>query len=159
MPIKASAVKLCECGCGEYAPIASKTESRLGVVKGQSRRFIHGHYKDIKHGLESSAEYKAFWGAQQRCQNPKNPQYMNYGARGIEFRFDNVVDFYAEVGPRPTPAHSLDRIDNDGHYEKGNLRWATKKEQRLNQRAKRIQDFSISSLFKELCVRAQGGIS
>lgn len=73
-------------------------------------------------------------GAKGRCTNPNNPSYKDYGARGIEFRFNSFQEFLNEVGRRPSSQHSLDRIDNNGHYAKGNLRWADKKAQANNRR-------------------------
>jgi hypothetical protein len=73
----------------------------------------------------------------QRCENPKNPGFKHYGGRGItvceRWRL-SFLDFLADMGPRPSPQHSLDRINNDGNYEPGNCRWATAAEQRRNQR-------------------------
>lgn len=78
-------------------------------------------------------------GAKQRCTNPKTVGYENYGGRGIEFRFPSVSAFaewvLINIGPRPSHAYSLDRIDNFRHYEPGNLRWATRSEQARNKRA------------------------
>lgn len=78
-------------------------------------------------------------GAKQRCTNANSAQFADYGGRGIEFRFPTVRAFAEwvlwNIGPRPTPAHSLDRIDNERHYEPGNLRWATRSEQARNKRA------------------------
>lgn len=79
-------------------------------------------------------EYAAYYHALRRCRSPKSAAYVNYGARGIEFRFQSFEQFFATVGPRPSPKHSLDRIDNEGHYEPGNVRWATSHEQMLNKR-------------------------
>jgi hypothetical protein len=59
---------------------------------------------------------------------------MNYGGRGIEFNFTSLEQFALELGERPTTKHSLDRLDNDGHYEPGNIKWSTWQEQILNQR-------------------------
>ena len=77
--------------------------------------------------------------AKQRCTNTSLPCYKNYGGRGIEFRFDSVeqaTDWVIEhIGYRPSSKHSIDRIDVNGHYEAGNLRWATSKEQANNKRA------------------------
>lgn len=79
-------------------------------------------------------EYEAYQRAKSRCQNPNKDCYSNYGQRGVEFRFTSFEEFWACLGPRPTSVHSLDRADNDGHYEPGNVRWATKKEQQRNRR-------------------------
>lgn len=76
----------------------------------------------------------------QRCHNPKNTEYRNYGARGIrvcqEWR-DSFEVFFASVGLRPSPEMTLDRIENDGHYAPGNVRWATRSEQMNNTRLSR----------------------
>lgn len=74
----------------------------------------------------------------QRCHNPNQPHYGRYGGRGIQVceRWRNsFADFYADMGDPPGPGYSLDRIDNNGNYEPGNVRWATLAEQRKNQRA------------------------
>lgn len=77
--------------------------------------------------------------AKQRCVNPKNKAYKDYGGRGIEFRFDSVVQaadwVISNIGCRPSNEHSIDRIDVNSHYEAGNLRWATRIEQANNKRA------------------------
>lgn len=78
-------------------------------------------------------EFCAIDAAKQRCTNPNNPQYKNYGARGIECRI-NYKELIAAIGPRPNSLYSIDRINNDGHYEAGNLRWATHKQQMANRR-------------------------
>lgn len=71
----------------------------------------------------------------QRCLNPKNPNFKDYGARGIRICtrwLPSFEAFLADMGDRPAGL-TLDRINNDGHYEPGNCRWATRKEQRANQ--------------------------
>jgi hypothetical protein len=77
--------------------------------------------------------------AKQRCVNPKGVGYERYGGRGIMFLFESVEDatrwVAANLGPRPSKHHSIDRIDNNRHYEPGNLRWATAAEQNRNKRA------------------------
>jgi hypothetical protein len=78
-------------------------------------------------------EFNAFAAAKQRCTNPHHPKWKNYGARGIKFCFNNFAEFFAELGPRPS-GMTLDRINNDEHYEPGNVRWATQKTQSSNKR-------------------------
>jgi hypothetical protein len=87
-----------------------------------------------RHGMCGTPEYAAWANAIQRCQNPKNTRYADWGGRGIEFRFKSFQEFYAEVGPIPSPQHQLDRKDNDGHYEVGNVRWVPKSVQQKNKR-------------------------
>lgn len=74
----------------------------------------------------------------QRCTNPKNPGWENYGGRGIRVcdRWRKFENFLADIGPRPDPSLTLDRLDNDGNYEPGNCAWRTWKEQIGNQRAR-----------------------
>lgn len=90
----------------------------------------HGHA--MGKDKPASPEYQAYMGAKGRCRNPKDPSYYRYGGRGIEFRFDSFQSFLIEVGERPSSGHSLDRINVNGHYEVGNLRWATRSEQQNN---------------------------
>ena len=85
-------------------------------------------------GGRNSAEYNIYADAKRRCVNPKRDRYEDYGGRGIEFRFTSFREFIAHIGLRPSAKHSLDRIDNNGHYEIGNVRWATRAEQTRNTR-------------------------
>lgn len=119
--------------CGCLSVEVSSTPER---VAGRTR-VIHGHtrWKGPK-----TPEYRAWSGMIQRCLNTKLKCYKNYGGRGIrvcdEWRADFRC-FLEHIGPRPSAGYSIDRINNDGHYEPGNVRWATRAEQNNNQRAKR----------------------
>jgi hypothetical protein len=75
----------------------------------------------------------------QRICNPKASNYQYYGGRGITIceRWRKFENFFADMGPRPSPAHSIDRIENNGNYEPGNCRWATAVEQNRNKRQRK----------------------
>jgi hypothetical protein len=101
----------------------------------ERRRKIAGH------GV-TKAVYLAWAGAVSRCHDRQNKSYRSYGGRGIavceEWREDPRA-FAEHIGPKPSPQHSLDRIDNDRGYEPGNVRWATREQQENNkQRSHRI---------------------
>lgn len=90
---------------------------------------------------ERSTEYIIWQGLKRRCLNPKLREYPNYGGRGIQVCqrwLDGFENFLADVGRRPSPKHSLDRIDGDGNYEPGNVRWATANVQQRNRRNNRL---------------------
>ena len=88
----------------------------------------------IHTGMSTSPEYLIYQMAKQRCTNPKSQRWYTHGARGIKFLFKSFAEFYAEIGPRLSPEHSLERVDNNGNYEVGNIKWATRSEQQKNKR-------------------------
>lgn len=90
------------------------------------------------HGMSQRSEYTIYQGIRKRCNNPSDKLFSYYGGRGIKCLFDTFEEFYAEVGDRPNKSYSIDRIDNDGHYEKGNLRWATRQQQAENRSNARL---------------------
>lgn len=132
---------LCRCSCGTWKIVNTDNLLKqltlscgcLQVELAITRNRTHGD-AGSRHSGGRAAEYRIYFHAKDRCTNPRNLAYATYGGRGIEFRFDSYEEFLQEVGRRPTPQHSLDRIDTNGHYERGNLRWATAQEQARNTR-------------------------
>lgn len=90
----------------------------------------------IHHGLSAlyKTEFESFRAARRRCNKPNCVNYKYYGGRGIQFLFTSFEQFLAELGPKPTPKHTLGRIRNDGNYECGNVKWVTMAEQNINKR-------------------------
>lgn len=90
-----------------------------------------------KHGLYNSPEHRSWVQMRQRCNNDKSIGWTLYGGRGIKVCdrwYSSFLNFYDDMGAKPTPKHSIDRINVDGDYEPGNCRWATIHEQAANHR-------------------------
>lgn len=105
---------------------------RVGAL-GNTNCVTHGHTI----GKDIPPEYNSWKGMRQRCNNPNHPKYSLYGGRGIRVceRWDaSFSDFLHDMGKRPGPGYSLDRINNDGDYTPSNVRWATQSDQCRNQR-------------------------
>lgn len=88
-----------------------------------------------KHGMSKTSIYRCWQQVIQRCENPKSPDYKNYGGRGITVceRWHTFENFYEDMGDKPKGL-TLERINNDGNYEPGNCEWATWKKQQNNRR-------------------------
>lgn len=91
------------------------------------------------HGVSHTPEYRVWKTMLRRCNSPLDKNWHNYGGRGIKVceRWNHVLLFIADMGNRPSPNHSLDRINTDGDYTPGNCRWATREEQANNKRTNR----------------------
>jgi hypothetical protein len=128
---------VCICDCGN-THLALGKNLRGGQVKSCGCLHIDGSLKET-HGdgakPHRAPEYVCWTGMKQRCLNPNHDSYPRYGGRGIsvcERWLDSYETFLEDMGRKPTPAHSIDRKENDGNYEPGNCRWATGVEQQAN---------------------------
>lgn len=129
----------CQCDCGVITEARANSLTRnhsrsCGCVSARLTA-----EQNVKHGLARTPIYWCWQNMIQRCTNPNHPGYVNYGARGIRVCdgwLNSFEAFYAVVGD-PQPGLSLDRKDNNGNYEPGNVRWATRVEQNHNQRPRR----------------------
>jgi hypothetical protein len=127
-----------KCVCGQKTRIDGSALRRgrsksCGCLKGERISTAKQKYADRE--TTNTAEYMAWRGAITRCENKKDKNYPRWGGRGIKVADAWRKDFLAflrHVGPRPSSKHSLDRIDNNGNYEPGNVRWATRSEQMCN---------------------------
>ena len=134
----------CRCECGSMSVVVT-SKLKNGSTKScgclSAERLASGD-ANRKHSMSSTDEYWVWSDMIRRCENKNRSDYHRYGGRGIsvcEKWRNSVTEFVADMEPRPSPKHSIDRIDNDGNYEPGNCRWATPKEQRANQRIRKKQ--------------------
>jgi len=148
---------LCKCDCPEgNEHIALGSHLKTGNIQscGCLAKGLPRSEASKTHGYTGTPEYNAYWGAKKRCDSKYKKNYPtdDYAARGIEFRFASFQEFFEALGPRPSEDYSVDRIDNDGHYEPGNVRWATRLEQARNRRCNNCAELKqkVAKLQKEL---------
>ncbi len=147
----------CQCDCGNKVTIRGPS-LRRGLSKScgcfrkeATARKFRTHGATV--GKKIALEYRSYLKMLERCLNPNHHQYKDYGGRGIricERWLSDFECFLADMGKRPTPQHTIDRINNNGNYEPSNCRWATRKEQNRNSRVSKPIERSDGTRY--LCV-------
>lgn len=135
----------CRCSCGTVlrvsgADLKSGNKSSCGCLKIETIGNLNR-----THGLTNSDEYSIWRKIKDRCFNPNTRNYDDYGGRGISMcdRWRNSFEnFYADMGPRPSPDHSIERRNNNEGYSPGNCIWATRVEQARNKRNNQLVQFN-----------------
>lgn len=137
---------LCLCECGRRVAVRashlkSGNTTSYGCQSSRATMFIrakkHGHTA----GGRFTQEYRAWAKMIARCYDLNDEAYADYGGRGITVDPDwreSFEMFFAHIGPKPSPELSIDRINNNGNYEPGNVRWATMTQQQRNRRSNRL---------------------
>lgn len=134
-------VWFCLCDCGATSLVGRST---LGRGNTSSCGCLKREMMQLgiqRNGGKRNPEYRSWQAMLARCLNPAAPQFANYGGRGIRVCQEWAASFDAfldHVGPRPSMAHTIDRIDPHGHYQPGNVRWATAIVQNNNRTDNRI---------------------
>lgn len=132
-----------QCECGRTYDLDGSTLTHRNVKACTS-------CAKVKHGQGKGTKVYRVWDSmKRRCLNLNHPDYKNYGARGIKFHDDwnDFQNFYRYVGEPPSSKHTLDRVDNDGNYEPGNVRWALMTHQIWNQRKKKNSSSQYKGVF------------
>jgi hypothetical protein len=137
----------CRCDCGTVRQIDGHSLRRGRTRSCGCLRRERVVARSLTHGLSRTPEYTAWMAMKRRCGNPGRPDYTGRGIKVCAEWKDSFEAFLEHMGPKPSPSHSLDRINNDGNYEPGNCRWATRSVQNANQRPRRQTTPRINGRF------------
>lgn len=138
----------CQCDCGATSSVLTRDLLDGNTTScGCYIRELHAS-RLRTHGLAGTSTYITWSGMLGRCSNPQSDRYVYYGGRGIKVceRWHRFDLFLQDMGERPSKAHSLDRIDNNGDYEPGNCRWASKRTQSRNRRSNVVVEYQGLSM-------------
>jgi hypothetical protein len=153
---------ICHCTCGTITTVDSRKLRRGHTTScgcwNLERRFT----RRMTHGLSSTPEYAVFRAMIERCRNPNNAGYRLYGARGIRVEWSSFPEFLHDMGKRPSPKHSIERVNNDGNYSKENCVWALPDQQHNNKRSNRRvmhngESYTVAQLARHLGM-SDGGL-
>jgi hypothetical protein len=139
----------CRCVCGAERPVTAATLLRgasTGCGCSADKRFSE---RTKTHGMTDKTEHRIWKMMKSRCSNQNYTDYKNYGGRGITVcdEWNNSFEqFYADMGPRPSMKHTLDRIDNSKGYSPDNCKWSTRSEQNRNHRRNRLLTYGAETM-------------
>lgn len=143
---------VCTCDCGKVKEVLAKHLKRGLIVSCGCYSAEIAGARWRKHGGKGTTEYAIWKRMKQRCLDPNDKGYKNWGGRGITVCKqwqDSFPAFLQDMGPRPSKRYTIDRINNDGNYEPGNCEWATYAAQARNTRV------NVLNANKVLMIRAK----
>lgn len=142
---------LCKCACGNKV-IVSGSSINAGATKscGCLQKEM-AKKANLIHGMHRTPTHDSWGNMKDRCNNPKNKRYKDWGGRGIKVceMWNKFTNFLVDMGEKPEGL-TIDRIDNDGNYEPGNCRWATRKEQSRNGSRTKLNPLKVQIIKKLL---------
>lgn len=151
---------LCKCQCGKQKIVSASKLKNGNTSSCGCLRIEVTRIRNLKHGQATkklhTSEYNIWIGIHTRCKKTTHPYYKDYGGRGITVckRWDSFENFFADMGKKPLPKLSIDRIDNDKGYSPENCKWASFKQQARNRRGNRVVTFEgVTACLAEHCER------